>query len=79
MIYQLGNILLIKIFKTSMLRSDICDYSDAYIVVKGRINIKVTENNGIGQKDSAFKNNVSFRLCITKINRTLINNVEDLV
>ena len=25
-------------FKTSMLRSDLCDYSDAYVVVKGRIN-----------------------------------------
>ena len=24
-------------FKTSMLRSDLCDYSDAYIVVKGTI------------------------------------------
>ena len=24
-------------FKTSMLRSDLCDYSDAYIVVKGDI------------------------------------------
>ena len=23
-------------FKTSMLRSDLCDYSDAYIVVKGK-------------------------------------------
>ena len=23
-------------FKTSMLRSDMCDYSDAYIVVKGK-------------------------------------------
>ena len=24
-------------FKTSMLRSDLCDFSDAYIVVKGRV------------------------------------------
>ena len=38
-------------FKTSMLRSDLCDYSDAYIVVKRKINIRITENNGIGQKD----------------------------
>ena len=26
-------------FKTSMLRSDLCDFSDAYIVVKGTITI----------------------------------------
>ena len=26
-------------FKTSMLRSDLCDYSDAYIVVKGKITV----------------------------------------
>ena len=26
--------------KTSMLRSDLCDYSDAYIVVKGTITVK---------------------------------------
>ena len=26
-------------FKTSMLRSDLCDYSDAYIVVKGTITV----------------------------------------
>ena len=26
-------------FKTSMLRSDLCDFSDAYIVVKGNITI----------------------------------------
>ena len=27
-------------FKTSMLRSDLCDYSDAYIVVTGTITIE---------------------------------------
>ena len=43
-------------FKTSMLRSDLCDYSDACIVVKGRKNVKATENANIGQKDVAFKN-----------------------
>ena len=37
-------------FKTSMLRSDLCDYSDAYIVVKERINVKATENTDVGQK-----------------------------
>ena len=26
-------------FKTSMLRSDLCDYSDTYILVKGKITV----------------------------------------
>ena len=34
-------------FKTSMLRSDLCDYSDAYIVVKERISVRSTENVNI--------------------------------
>ena len=31
-------------FKTSMLRSDLCDYSDAYIVVKGNITVEGANN-----------------------------------
>ena len=38
-------------FKTSMLRSDLCDYSDAYIVVNGTIDLSAaTENKLIKQK-----------------------------
>ena len=33
-----------------MLRSDLCDYSDAYIVVKGIINVRVTENTDIDRR-----------------------------
>ena len=65
-------------FKTSMLRSDLCDYSDAHIVVKGRINVKTTENTDVGGEDVAFKNNAPFRSCITKINSKLIDDAEDL-
>ena len=32
-------------FKTSMLRSDLCDYSDAYIVVKGEVTVTGINNN----------------------------------
>ena len=32
-------------FKTSMLRSDLCDFSDAYIVVKGTITVTNPDNN----------------------------------
>ena len=31
-------------FKTSMLRSDLCDFSDAYIVVKGNITVTNPKN-----------------------------------
>ena len=61
-----------------MLRSDLCDYSDAYIVVKGIINLKASENTDLGQKDVAFKNNAPIRSCITKINSTLIDDTEGL-
>ena len=47
--------------KTSMLKSDLYDYSDAYIVVKGRISVRATENTDKGQKDIALKNNAQFR------------------
>ena len=36
-------------FKTSMLRSDLCDYSDAYIVVKGKVS--VTGNNAANRRN----------------------------
>ena len=37
-------------FKTSMLQSDLFDYSDAYIVVKGTINVTDPNNNAYDQK-----------------------------
>ena len=64
-------------FKTSMLRSDLCDYSDAYIVVKGAITVTNPDNNAYDKK-LAFKNNLPFVSCISKINNTLIGNAEDL-
>ena len=65
-------------FRTSMLRSDLCHYSDAYIVVKGTVNVMTNANTDINQKDAAFENNTPFRSCTTKINNTLIDNAEDL-
>ena len=61
-----------------MLKSDLCDYSDAYIVVKGRISVRATENTDKGQKDIALKKNAQFRSCTTKINSASIDYVEDL-
>ena len=64
-------------FKISMLKSDLCDYSDACIVVKGTINVADPNNNAYDKK-LAFKNNIAFISCITKINSTLVDNAEDL-
>ena len=63
-----------------MLRSNLCDSSDAYIVVKWTIDILVAAANEYNkaEKDLAFKTNAPFRSCISKINSTLIDNAEDL-
>ena len=69
------------IFKTSMLRSDLYDFSDAYIVVKGTITLTKTDRIrfiDIRNRFSAFKNNTPFTNCISKINNVLIDNAEDL-
>ena len=63
--------------KTSMLRSDLCDFSDAYIVVKGTITVTNPDNNPYDKK-LAFKNNAPIVSCTSKINNTLIDNAEDL-
>ena len=61
--------------KTSMLKSDLCDYSDAYIVVNGRISVTGTDNANRRNKKLTF---APFRLCISKINNTFMGNAEDL-
>ena len=60
-----------------MLRSDLCDLSDAYIVVKGTITV-ADSNNDAHDKRLVLKNNAPFTSCISKINNTLIHNAEDL-
>ena len=56
-----------------MLRSDLCDYSNAYIDVKGTIDLlaAAANRNGKAQKNVVFKNNAPLRSCISKINSTL--------
>ena len=66
------------IFKTSMLRSDLWDFSNAYIVVKGTITVTGTTNRSRKNRPLPFKNNAPFISCISKVNNTLIDNVEDL-
>ena len=65
--------------KTPMLRSDLSDFSDAYIAVKGTITITATDpDNKKRNKSVAFKNNAPFINCISKLNGVQIDNAEDL-
>ena len=60
-----------------MLRSDLYDFNDAYIVVKGTIT--VTEpDNAKENKEVVFKNNAPFINCFSKINGVKFDNAEDL-
>ena len=63
-----------------MLRSDLCDYSDAYIVVKGTIDLLADDanKNDKAQETVAFKNNALFRSYFSKINSILIDIAEYL-
>ena len=63
--------------KTSLLKSNLCDFSDAYIIVKGIITV-VRPNNEKRNKAVTFKNNAPFINCISKINGVKIDNAEDL-
>ena len=65
-------------FKTSMLRSDLCDYSDAYVSVKGKITVTNRNDNANFNKELTLKNNAPFISCISNINGELVENAEDL-
>ena len=63
--------------KTPMLRADLWDYSDAYIVVKGTITV-TNPDNAKRNKSVTFKNKTPFINCVSKINGAHIANAEDL-
>ena len=72
-------------FKTPMLRSSLCDYSDAYILVKGEITVtalgaNIGANNIRDKRNRPLilKNNAPFVSCITRINGELIEDADDL-
>ena len=72
-------------FKTPMLRSNLCDYSDAYILVKGTITVTApgVNNNANNIRDKrnrpvTLKNDAPFVSCITRINGELIEDADDL-
>ena len=70
-------------FKTTMLRSNLCDYADAYILVKGTITITGEGDDAAKQLDernkgAIFKNCTPFTKCISRINNKDIDNVQDI-
>ena len=71
-------------FKTTMLRSSLCDYSDGYILVKRTIKITGEgDNAATGQADerdkvAVFKNGAPFTNCASEINNAQIDNAKDL-
>ena len=71
-------------FKTTMLRSNLCDYADSYILVKGIITITsegasaAPERADERDKGVTFKNCAPFTKCINRINNTDIDNAHDI-
>ena len=70
-------------FKTSMLRSSLCYYSDAYILAKGTItainaSAQHQSNKGANRK-AIYKNWAPFTKCICRINNTHIDDAHDIV
>ena len=63
-----------------MLRSSLCDYSDAYILVKGSITVNNITAEGAAanntNKKVILKDCAPFTNCISKINNTEIHNAE---
>ena len=63
-----------------MLRSSLCDYNDACILVKGNISVNNTEAAGAAanniNKKVIFKSCAPFTNCISKINNEQIDNAE---
>ena len=57
-----------------MLRSDLFDYINAYIVVKGKTAIEGDDNVKTIITKLIFKNNAPFRSFLLKINNTFIDN-----
>ena len=60
-------------YKTEALKSSICDYNDAYILVRRDGTITAA-----GATEVAFKNCIPFTKCITKLDGTIIDDAENL-
>ena len=69
-------------FKTTMLKFSLCDYRDAYILVKGTIAVPNTADadadSNNANKKLIFKNCAPFINCISEINKTPVDNAKDI-
>ena len=67
-------------FKTSMLKSSLCDYSDAYVLAKWTISIseQTGHNPNNNNKVAVFRNCTPFTDCIGEINNTQIDNAKEI-
>ena len=71
-------------FKTAMLRSNLCDYADAYFLVKRTITITGAGNDNstkrADERDKVVKskNCAPFTKCISRINNIDIGNAQDI-
>ena len=69
-------------FKTTMLKSSLCDYSDAYILVNGTITVNNTAAAGAAANNTnkrvIFNHCAPFTNCISEINNTQIDNAIDI-
>ena len=70
-------------FKTTLLRSSSCNYSDASILVKGNVTVNKTAVVGAHadntNKKVIFKSCTPFTNCISEINNTQIDNAKNIV
>ena len=58
-----------------MLKSSLCNYSAAYIIVSGTITV---ENRNRNRRTIIIKNCATFTDCISKINYAQIDNAKDI-
>ena len=67
-----------------MLRSNLCNYADAYVLVNGRVAITGTENDDVAKwldkrnKGVIFKSCAPFTKCISRINNRDMDNSQDI-
>ena len=71
-------------FKTTLLKSSLCNYSDAYILVKETITVVAAGATAHARQDdknnqqAIFKNRSPFTDCVTDINNTKVKDAKDL-
>ena len=66
-------------YKTSMLRSSLCDYSDAYMLVSGTTTVAaLAAGGGKNNIQVVIKNCAPFTNCISEIHNTQIDNAKDI-